>query len=120
MRIIDSQARRDADRILTAILRDAEGKGSDAPGSPYGTKINQWAPVAAVACAIIAQETAESPFTESGPIDLDWCEGIISAVVNGSPSPGYVIANYGPLHGFDPADYLDNPADYDYYVREEH
>jgi hypothetical protein len=111
-RFVSGYPKIDADRILRAILADAEGKGSDAPGSQYGTYINQWAPVAAVACAITAAETGESAFTEDGAVDLDWCHGIIGLVVNDHPDPGYFIAQYGPWNGFEPADYLDDPDEF--------
>lgn len=93
-----------AERITAAILADDSG---DAPGSIYGTSASSWAPVAAVACVIYANESGESPLDEDGAVDLDWCHGFIAATVNCELYVGEWIIELGPLYGFDPDDFID-------------
>ena len=69
------------------IISDHEGQGSDAPGSPFGTKIRNWAPTAAVLALVTARAGGSPDFD-------DELEAAVGLVVNGSDSVAYTLVNF--------------------------
>lgn len=71
------------------------------PCSRYGWDSASCAPVA-VAVAVISEIETGEPMTQ------DWLDRIMGLVVNDHDDIDYLIRTYGPLHGFDPSDYLED------------
>lgn len=83
--------------FVDALAALAEDTG-DAPGSRYGCRHGDWAPVAAAVAVIIAAEGCE------GYSDI--LDQAVSLTVNDHDDPAYLLVTYGPEHDLDPADYL--------------
>ena len=93
----------DSDGDEQSVREYIERDTGDAPGSRYGTRADQWAPVALAAVAVFQHETGEADTTDS-------IDGIVSLVVNDSDDIATLLRDYGHDIGIDWRDYIDPPT----------